>query len=66
MGEEREVALGIALKSLLATAEKQGVDLEALAGGAAEALIVDRAYGSWYVSQAILEIQKAVDALAVE
>ncbi|TDV67802.1 hypothetical protein [Pseudomonas sp. LP_7_YM] len=66
MYEGREMALQIALKAVLATARKQGLDVDALAEAAADSLIVDPAYSSWYVSEAILEIEKAVDALPVE
>ncbi|WP_296257677.1 MULTISPECIES: hypothetical protein [unclassified Pseudomonas] len=66
MFEGKEMALQIALKAVLATAREQGVDVNALAEAAADSLIIDPAYSSWYVSEAILEIERAVDALVVE
>ncbi|MFK3971058.1 hypothetical protein ACI2KS_10065 [Pseudomonas sp. NPDC087358] len=66
MGTEREMALAIALKAVMETAKQRGVDVDALTEAAAESLIDNPAYGSWYVSEAILEIERAVDALVVE
>ena len=66
MGTEREIALAIALKAIMETAKLRGVDVDALTEAAAESLIVNPAYGSWYVSEAILEIERAVDALVAE
>lgn len=62
----RELALHIALKAVLVAAKKRGLDVDALTDEAAESLLVNPAYGSWGVSQAISEIEKAVDALVVE
>ncbi|WP_110951297.1 hypothetical protein [Pseudomonas bohemica] len=62
----RELALHIALKAILMAAKKRGIDVDELTDEAAQILVVNPAYGSWGVSQAIFEIEKAVDALVVE
>jgi hypothetical protein len=66
MSEDRRFALGLALKTVLSAARKQGVDLDNLSRSAVSELLRYKAYDSLHVSIAVCEIEAAVDALQVD
>jgi hypothetical protein len=66
MSEDREKMLRMALKAVLIAAVDQGLDLDALTEAAVESMLNDIAYMSEDVAQAVIAIEVAADALAVE
>jgi hypothetical protein len=66
MSEDREKVLRMALKAVLIAAVDQGLDLDALTEAAVESMLNDIAYMSEDVAQAVIAIEVAADALAVE
>lgn len=60
MGTEKEMALRMALKSVLKTARDLDLDVDQITETAAERFISDQTYTGWYASDAILEIPFSV------
>jgi hypothetical protein len=65
MSEDRRFALGLALKAVLSTAHKQGLNLDVLLEAAADELLRYKTYAK-HVPMAISEIEAAVDALHID
>lgn len=63
MSEDRAVALELALTAVIQTARESGVDVCHLAEFATELLIASPNQADWHLTQAVLEIEKTVDAI---
>jgi len=61
----REMALEIALRSVLVTAQTQGVDLDSLCETAADDMLSNPSYDVLVTPEAICAIEVAIDALPV-
>jgi hypothetical protein len=66
MSEDRRFALGLALKAVLSTAHKQGLNLDVLLEVAADELLRYKTYDAKHVPMAVSEIEAAVDALHID
>lgn len=64
MAEDREIALDIALKSLLATVRGLSLDMDSVCAAAIDAMREGVEYDPEHVELAISEIENAVQALS--
>jgi hypothetical protein len=64
MSENKEKSLRMALKAILAAAQDQGMDLDALREAAIESMLNDIVYESDDVAGAVIAIEVAADAVA--
>jgi len=64
MSESTEKSLKMALKAIMAAAQDQGLDLDALREAAIESMLNDIVYDSDDVARAVIAIEVAADAVA--